>query len=145
MSQSFKTSSASKTFGQFSETETAGNYINKKKIKSKYCVSNICSSNLKVSNQSDLLMLKSSYDNIIFSCLDLINHNNLYINLITELDLSCYTDIIPILDTSGNNVPAIINSEGTTYTRYNIDPSGNLFGNTTCGLNNFLNYLVYNV
>ena len=25
---------------------------------------------------------------------------------------------------------------------YNIDPSGNLFGNTICGINNFEKYLV---
>ena len=30
------------------------------------------------------------------------------------------------------------------YNRYIIDPSGQLFGNTQCGVNNFLNYLVYN-
>jgi hypothetical protein len=28
------------------------------------------------------------------------------------------------------------------YTTYTIDPSGNLFGNTECGLENWKNYLV---
>ena len=31
------------------------------------------------------------------------------------------------------------------YLKYNIDPSGNLFGNTVCGINNFENYVVPNI
>ena len=27
------------------------------------------------------------------------------------------------------------------YLTYDVDPSGNLFGNTICGINNFVNYM----
>ena len=141
MAHTFKTLSGKKTFEQFSEPLEAGDYIKNKKIKATYCVPNSCSPNIKVSNQGDLLTLRNSYNISVNPCLNNIDKTNLYINLITKLDLSY--NVIPILDTSGNAVPAIITSS-SSYTRYNIDPSGNLFGNTICGINNFSNYLVYN-
>jgi hypothetical protein len=42
------------------------------------------------------------------------------------------------------NSPTDITTSTTVYRSYIIDPSGNLFGNTTCGINNYENYLVYN-
>lgn len=143
MAHLFKNNSGKNTFRQFVEPDSAGNYIIQKKIKAAYCLPN-CDNSFKALSQSNLLMLKTSYNNDIYSCFNSINKKDLYINLITKLDLSCDSDVIPIVDTSGNLVPAIINSNGTTYTRYDIDPYGKLFGNTTCGLNNFVNYLVYN-
>ena len=61
--------------------------------------------------------------------------------MITKLDLK---DVPVIEDFSGNVVPSTINTVVNPYLRYNIDPSGNLFGNTVCGINNFVNYMVYN-
>jgi len=141
MAHTFKTLSGKKTFQQFSEPLEAGDYIKNKKIRATYCVPSSCSPNIKVSNQGDLLTLRNSYNLSVNPCLNNIDKTELYINLITKLDLS--PDVIPILDTSGNVFPAIISSS-SSYTRYNIDPSGNLFGNTICGINNFTNYLVYN-
>jgi hypothetical protein len=144
MAHTFKTLSGKKTFQQFSEPLEAGDYIKNKKIRATYCVPSSCSPNIKVSNQGDLLTLRNSYNLSVNPCLNNIDKNDLYINLITKLDLSSNYDVIPILDTSGNIIPAIISSGPQSYTRYNIDPSGNLFGNTICGINNFTNYLVYN-
>jgi len=53
-------------------------------------------------------------------------------------------DVPVIEDFSGNIVPSTINIISNPYLRYNIDPSGNLFGNTDCGINNFVKYLVNN-
>ena len=41
-------------------------------------------------------------------------------------------------------VPAPLDTTSISYLDYTIDPSGNLFGNTVCGTNNFQNYLVFN-
>ena len=49
-------------------------------------------------------------------------------------------NVVPYLQRPDNLIPGIPNF----YARYIIDPSGQLFGNTSCGVNNFLNYLVYN-
>jgi len=54
--------------------------------------------------------------------------------LITKLNLMDVNVVQPV-DMSMNSIP---------YLYYNIDPSGQLFGNTVCGINNFLNYLEYN-
>ena len=144
MSKSFKNiSSANRTFGTLSNIQDAGEYIKKKQTQATYCVPNSCSPSFKVSSQNQLLMLRASTKYSLYPCLNSIDTSELYINLITALDLS--NNVIPIIDTSATpGYPAIINTSGTTYTKYNIDPSGNLFGNTTCGLNNFVNYLVSN-
>jgi hypothetical protein len=62
-----------------------------------------------------------------------VDPTNLNINLITKLNLIDVNVIQPV-DISSNEYP---------FLQYNIDPSGELFGNTTCGINNFLNYLEY--
>ena len=71
------------------------------------------------------------------------NNYNLNINLATKLDL---TNISIIEDASGNICPTTIiyNEIPNFYNRYIIDPKGELFGNTECGVNNFLSYLVLN-
>jgi hypothetical protein len=144
MAQSFKIMSGKKTFGQITEPGDASDYITKKRTQATYCVPNSCSPSFKVSSQSEMLMLRASTQATIYPCLNSVDNAQLYINLITELDLS--SNVIPIIDTTASSpgYPAAINPTSTAYTRYLIDPSGNLFGNTTCGLSNYLNYLVYN-
>ena len=118
MAHSFKTSSGKKAFLMVSEPQAAGEYILNKKNK--------CT-NIK---------------NKIKNCYDSIDRTQLYINLYTKLDLS---GVPVILDFSGNQVPSTIDLTSIPYLRYDIDPSGNLFGNTTCGINNFEKYMVYDV
>ena len=135
-------SSANKAFGVFSGSQNAGNYIHNKKAKSTYC-SNTCSPSLKFGSESNRLLFKTSYKMGVYPCLNSINKANLNINLITKLDL---TDVHVIQDFSGNTWPSSINTMNTVpdpYLRYNIDPSGNLFGNTICGINNWEKYMVY--
>ena len=71
------------------------------------------------------------------------NKNNLNINLITKLDL---TEVCVIANATNNACATniVYDEIPDFYINYIIDPSGNLFGNTQCGTNNFLNYLVYN-
>jgi hypothetical protein len=60
------------------------------------------------------------------------NESNLNRNLITKLNLLNVT----VIDTNPSSEPP--------YLAYNIDPSGALFGNSVCGLNNYNNYLECN-
>ena len=71
------------------------------------------------------------------------NKLNLNLNLFSKMDLS---NVCVIEDISGNVCPTYIdyNQIPNFYTRYVIDPKGQLFGNTECGTNNFLRHLVYN-
>jgi hypothetical protein len=67
--------------------------------------------------------------------------NNIVSGLYTELDL---TDVNVISKSTTNVSPTSITVSSIPYLDYSIDPSGKLFGNSTCGLNNFINYRVGN-
>ena len=138
------TNSAKKCFGEFLESQDAGDFIINKSAKTKYCTPNLCKKSLKIGSQNNYLLYKKSNSLTIKpNCMSAIDKTNLNINLITKLDLKN----VPIIeDFSGNIVPSsIINSNLIIpYLEYNIDPKGLLFGNTICGTNNFQKYLVYN-
>lgn len=141
MAHSFKSNSGKKAFGVFTESLQAGEYIYNKKAKATYCVTNNCIPSIKVGSESDYLLYKrSKYLNKI-PYRNFINKANLNINLITKLNLS---EVPVISDFSGNIVPTTISPSVIPYLRYNIDPSGNLFGNTFCGINNYVRYMQYN-
>ena len=141
MAYSFKNTSSQKTFGVFAEPLDASEYINNKKARATYCVANNCTPAIKVGSESNKLLFNRSNKLSITPCINSIDKTQLYINLITKLDLA---DVPVILDYSGNLVPCPIDKNAIPYLRYNIDPCGNLFGNTICGTNNFTNYMVYN-
>lgn len=140
MSHSFKSISGNRTFGVISEPMDASEYTYNKKAKSTFCVANRCVPAVKVGSQGKMLLFKRSNRIQVYPCTT-INKANLYINLITKLDLK---DVPVITDFSSNTVPIALSSDDVPFLDYNIDPSGNLFGNTVCGINNFVQYMVYN-
>ena len=140
MARSFKNIPGRPTFGVFEEPLEASEYIYNKKARATFCRPNNCTSKLKVGSSSNLLLFNRSTRLAFYPCKNIINKANLNINLITELDL---TDIPVMLDFSGNQIPCPITNDAIPYLDYNIDPCGNLFGNTICGVNNFTNYIKY--
>jgi hypothetical protein len=140
MSRSFSNYQAKPTFGQIKEPIYASDYISEKKatllFNKKYC-----SFNKNVYSQSNYLNILKRNQFIFNKNSYLINNNQLYINLITQLDLSHNIPIIS--DLSGNTYPVTIDETLEPYLKYNIDISGNLFGNTPCGLYNWREYLTY--
>lgn len=143
MAHSFKNYPAKAAFGSNKGTNEAGDYIFKKKARATYCTSSRCPPIYNLNSQGELNLLRTakyidrSNNQLPF------NKNNLNINLVTKLDL---TNVCVIEDASGNVCPTTIvyTDIPNFYNRYIIDPNGQLFGNTQCGVNNFLNYLVYN-
>ena len=142
MAHSFKTNNGYRTFGQFNEPDDAGNYIYKKKAKTVFCNPNLCKPSITVNTQENLRLLKTSNFLKYYSCSNSFNKANLNINLITVLDLSG----VPVIQQQEPPFacPTPINILSVPYINYTIDPSGNLFGNTTCGLNNYVRYMLYN-
>ena len=141
MAHSFKTIPGRPTFAVYNEPLDAGQYIKNKRALATFCGANVCKPSRPVNTQSNLLLRnRANYLNY-YSCQD-IDTSNLYANLITSLDLSG----VPVIQNNNTpfNYPTDISSNVTSFTNYLIDPSGNLFGNTTCGVNNFHHYLVYN-
>jgi len=143
MSRPFAKYPAKPTFAQIKEPLDASDYIANKKAKYTFCKSNICYPNKNVYSESNYLIQKQA-NNLKFNYYgNNIDHTQLYINLLTELDIS--SNIPVISDSSGNTYPAIIDPMSLVpYLTYNIDPSGVLFGESPCGLYNFEKFIVYN-
>jgi hypothetical protein len=131
-------SSANRAFGVFKESKDAGEYIYNKKSRATYCVANNCSPSIKVSSQSNKLLFNNSNKLSLYPCLNHINPANLNINLITRLNLN---RALVIKDISNNVIPSTINTTSIPYLTYEIDPSGNLFGDSVCGIDNFKRFL----
>jgi hypothetical protein len=141
MSRQFSILTANSTFAQVNKPFTAGDYVVNKKIKHTFCPPILCDSKKTVNTYEKYYFLhKVNNPNLYF------NRAQLYSNLYTKLDLTplMNTNTPIIYDMSNNTFPSIINPDNIIpYVTYNIDPSGNLFGNTVCGLNNYLDYVVY--
>ena len=140
MSRPFAKNNGKSTFAQFKEPINASQYTLIKKTKYTFCKPDYCHPNKNLYSQSNYMLLKQA-NNLATNDCD-INHTQLYMNLITKLDLS--ENAIVATDLSGGSYPVKIDTTVEPYLKYNIDPSGNLFGNTVCGINNFENYIVYN-
>ena len=145
MSRPFTPYSAKPTFAQVKEPLDAGEYILSKKTKYSFCNPNICHPNKNVNSSSNLLLLRTANSLAFYPCSQ-FDKSQLYINLYSKLNLIDLSGNTPIIsDLSGNTFPVNIDTNVTPYLKYNIDPSGVLFGNTICGTNNYLNFLRYNV
>jgi len=142
MAHSFKTYTGRPTFEVYKEPLDYGEYIKNKRAITTFCGANVCKPSRAVNTQSNLLMLNRANKLNYYSCSD-IDRTNLYINLLTKLDLSG----VAVIQNNASPpfvTPTDISDNLLTFTNYLIDPCGNLFGNTTCGANNYENYLVYN-
>ena len=129
------------TFGVLKESQDAGQYILNKTATTSFCSPNVCVPSRTLASQSSRLILRKA-NKIYFSrCQDPYNTANLNINLVTVLDLSG----VPVIQNNINNdVPTSLDVTSIPYLDYTIDPSGNLFGNTICGTDNFQYYLKFN-
>jgi hypothetical protein len=144
MSRPFSNYSAKPTFSQVNEPLDAGEYVKNKKTKYSFCNPNICHPNKNIYSQSNLLFLRQANTLAFYPCNN-FDKTQLYSNLYTKLDLSDLSENTPVISDLSGNFPVDIKTDVTPYLTYNIDPSGNLFGNTPCGIDNYLNYLTYDV
>lgn len=164
----FPTYPARAAFGENTKVQNARDYILDKSAKTNFCNTKFCDplKKVKVSSQSDLLLLRKTKTLNYYTSLikqpnnsNYINSNyvsnriptydfnksNLNVNLITKLDLKDVRVIKNNL-TGQTPTPIILNpSSGIPYyDNYIIDPDGVLYGNTICGVNNYEKFMVYN-
>ena len=153
-------------FGTFRPNNSSSDTLRNKKAKSLFCAATSkCPPTKLVSNSTDLYLFRTYVAN---NQPPKYNTRNLNINLITTLNLENVTVIqnictqtspIPIDPPVGGehvefiagstdpsrfleyHVPMAENVDDGRYALYAIDPYGELFGNTPCGLNNYVNYL----
>ena len=137
----FKPYMGKNTFRVLNESQEAGEYILNKKASASFCSPKICIPSRTVQTQSNRLLLRQANRIYYSSCRDPYNKANLNINLVTTLDLSG----VPVIQQNDPYaIPAELDTSEIPYLAYTIDPSGNLFGNTICGTDNFQNYLLFN-
>ena len=153
----------SRTFGTAKKIKDSSQYTTDKKATSVFCDKNNCFTSVSSQGCYDLLNLSKRLNEPVKN-----NYGNLDINLVTKLVLTgvpviqqnstgdCPTSIdVPTGATHAEFIadPAnptnfiethltAVYTDDYRYTTYTIDPSGNLFGNTECGLDNWKNYLV---
>ena len=141
MAHSFKTYPGRPAFDVFGGCIDAGNYVRNKKARSSFCGANVCKQGRKVNTQSNLLLLNESIYLNNFSC-GHINKTDLYVNLLQKLDL----EGVAVIQNNNPpfNSPTDISASIPAYLNYTIDPCGNLFGNSSCGVYNYQYYLSYN-
>lgn len=138
MSRQFKSYMGKNTFGVLKESQEAGKYTLNKKALASFCPPKICISK---ETQSNRLLLRQANRIYYSSCHNPYNKANLNINLVTILDLSG----VPVIQQNNPYaIPAELDVTLKPYIAYTIDPSGNLFGNTVCGTDNFQKYLLFN-
>jgi hypothetical protein len=144
MSRSFAKYPAKPAFGQIREPLEAGEYIQNKKTKYSFCAPNICHPNKNVYSQSNLMTLKRANNMAFYSCQNVFEHDQLYSGLYTQMDLSGNVLVIANLVTKSYPVPMSATEDMPPLASYYVDLSGNLFGNTVCGINRYEDYIVYN-
>ena len=138
MAQSFNKNNC---FGANRESIDAGNYIQKKKARATYCNSNVCIKK-NTGNYENYNLLHTAQQLDTYNCYLPFNKYDLNRNLFTELDTS---GVCVLRDASNNACATTIDPSLNIFDSYIIDPSGVLFGNSNCGLNNFVNLMVKNL
>ena len=130
---------AKPTFAERKEPGDASEYIANKKTKYTFCNPNVCHPNKNIYSQGNLMMLRRANKLAFYPCVNEFDKTQLYLNLFTTLQLESDTKVLEYYSTSTPNYiePNVLDP----YNYYNIDPSGELFGNTICGLNNWENFI----
>ena len=136
------TTNGRQTFGQSSPNQTAGDYILNKKAKSTFCNSKICLPRTPTSNQADYLLLKNKnyarYSNVTNP--QGTSKNDLVSGLTTTINLLN----VPVIQNTTGVSPTTISTSSIPYLTYVIDPSGVMFGNNICGLNDINDFRIIN-
>lgn len=136
------TTHGKQAFGQSSTSHDAGDYISNKKANLISCNSKTCLPKTPTMNQSNYLLLtKANY----IKYANVTNprgstKNNLVSGLTTTIDLLD----VPVIQNISGESPTTISTSVIPYLTYVIDPSGVMFGDSTCGLSNINDFRIIN-
>ena len=142
---------AKPTFKSYQSNMYASDYISNKKLKAQFCNTNNCyynqqsqisnTNNYGINNSSDLISFNKVflYNNKNFKAYD---RSNLSVNLYTKLNLK---DVNVVQQNYPVKTPTDINPSINFNENYTIDETGVLFGNTQCGVNNYVKFQEINL
>jgi hypothetical protein len=145
---------AKPTFGTLKQLSYQSDYIRNKKSKLAYCnIDNKCKKNISVPSYNQYNLFNNGrYLNDLVRCnISSFNKTDLIAGLYSKMNLTNVCSVVNgnpcsnLTNCDGCDSPAKINacSEVPFYQTNTIDPVGELFGNTICGVNNFTNYMEY--
>jgi len=133
---------AKQAFGVYQPIQFANDVTVRKSIINQFCPFNTktCNKNYQLNNSGDLLAFKKSYKykNYFYKA---YNRSNLNVNLYTKLDLR---NVNVLQSNYPTNSPTAIDPNINFIENYSIDPKGELFGNTNCGINNYVKFQTIN-
>jgi len=150
MAFTFNSNPAKESFGKTKKIGYASDYIADKKAKFAYCNGLPIKTRFTI-NPCDRVPYARSFEALyIFNRgrfiknerigrIPFLNKGNLDINLYTKINLK-HINVIT------GTIPVPPNSTGypTDFSKYRVDPCGELFGNSQCGVGNFADYLQLN-
>lgn len=126
---------AKPTFAANFDSISAGNYIKRKTARTIVCNSFDCNLSARGLTQGQFLILKQT--RYLTGKKPYVNLS-LNSNLFTKMNLE---QICVIKSLASNTCPNTkVNPSLDFYNNYVIDPNGSLFGNSPCGIDNYLNY-----
>ena len=145
---------AKPTFGTLKQVSYQSDYITNKQSKLAYCNNvNICKKNSKVPNYNQYNLFNNGryLNNLANGNILSFNKTDLIAGLHSKMNLNGACTVINgnpcsnLTNCDGCDTPANIDTTSVLpfYQTNTIDPIGELFGNTTCGVNNFTNYMEY--
>jgi hypothetical protein len=136
MSSQYNYTSGKNTFGNFNNKFSSSDYIENISRKTQTSKRLDCISFKRVRDQNQYLKLKNrniERNNKYFT----FNKANLNMNLVNRLNL----ENVCVIKNDNGDCPTDLSFNLIPLLAYTIDPSGNLFGNSLCGLDNYTNYL----
>lgn len=157
MAHTFKPIPGKPAFGTLTQVVYQGDYITNKKAKLVYCSNRdkkSCNKLAKSANYGQYnLYNKGRYLNALTNgCILPFDKTNLIAGQYSKMNLNSVCTVIDgfpcsqIDSCSGCEVGAKVDATTAVepfYQTNTIDPVGNLFGKTQCGINNFTRYMVY--
>jgi hypothetical protein len=140
MAHTFNVIPAKPAFGVVKESMYQSDYINRLKYKNTICDKSSCYNKSYYQYNQNKQLINTQCD-LPF------NKTNLESNLFTKQDLQdvcIITENGPTCNTQPCNTAYNYDATKPFYYNYTIDPCGELFGNTPCGINNFTNFTIIN-
>jgi len=146
MAFTFNSHPANEAFGKAKKVGYASDYLENKKAKLAYCEKTL-SPNKTILYSCNKLTRSNSFEglylfnrgrlinDVVTGRIPYFNKDNLEVNLYTKENVTNVNVI-------QGAVPAP--NSPITFTNYRIDPCGELFGSSQCGVGNFVNYLQLN-
>ncbi len=157
MSHAFKTIPAKPTFGTLRPVGFQSDYIVNKKSKIAYCNSSSpCEKNIYAPNYNQMNLFNNGRRRSVNylannNLLPFLNKSNVIAGLYSKMDLTNVCTLIngfpcnKIDSCSACKNAVSVDSSSTSPLNWTntIDPVGELFGNTPCGIENFTNYMKF--